>query len=63
MSARMRHSEVSILAVSGSQGARLRGPSGTEPKIKLYIFAKGADAAEADAALDAIEESGRKLLA
>ena len=37
--------------------------SGTEPKIKLYIFAKGADAAEADAALDAIEESGRKLLA
>ena len=38
-------------------------PSGTEPKIKLYIFAKGADAVEADAALDAIEESGRKLLA
>ena len=37
-------------------------PSGTEPKINLYIFAKGADAA-ADAALDAIEESGRKLLA
>ena len=37
--------------------------SGTEPKIKLYIFAKGTDAAEADAALDAIEESGRKLLA
>ena len=38
-------------------------PSGTEPKIKLYIFAKGADAAEADAMLDAIDESGRKLLA
>ena len=37
-------------------------PSGTEPKIKLYIFAKGADAAEADALLDAIEEDGRKLL-
>ena len=37
-------------------------PSGTEPKIKLYIFAKGADAASADAQLDAIEESGRKLL-
>ena len=37
-------------------------PSGTEPKIKLYIFAKGADTAEADALLDAIEEDGRKLL-
>ncbi len=37
-------------------------PSGTEPKIKLYTFAKGADAAEADALLDAIEEDGRKLL-
>ena len=30
-------------------------PSGTEPKIKLYIFAKGADEAEADAALDSID--------
>lgn len=37
-------------------------PSGTEPKIKLYIFAKGEDAAAADALLDAIEEDGRKLL-
>lgn len=37
-------------------------PSGTEPKIKLYIFAKGADASSADARLDAIEEDGRKLL-
>ena len=37
-------------------------PSGTEPKIKLYIFAKGADAAEADALMDKIEEDGRKLL-
>ena len=38
-------------------------PSGTEPKIKLYIFAKGEDAASADALLDAIEASGRELLA
>ncbi len=38
-------------------------PSGTEPKIKLYIFASGKDAAEADALLDKIEEDGRKLLA
>lgn len=28
-------------------------PSGTEPKIKLYIFAKGEDAAAADALIDA----------
>ena len=37
-------------------------PSGTEPKIKLYIFAKGEDAASADAALTAIEEAGKELL-
>lgn len=37
-------------------------PSGTEPKIKLYIFAKGEDAAAADALIVAIEEDGRKLL-
>ena len=37
-------------------------PSGTEPKIKLYIFAKGEDAAAADALIGAIEGDGRKLL-
>ena len=36
-------------------------PSGTEPKIKLYTFAKGADAASADAQIDAIEAAGREL--
>lgn len=38
-------------------------PSGTEPKIKLYIFAKGATAADADALLAQLEAAGRELLA
>ena len=38
-------------------------PSGTEPKIKLYVFAKGTDAAHADAVLAKIEAAGRELLA
>ena len=37
-------------------------PSGTEPKIKLYAFAKDADRAAADALLDALEAAGRELL-
>lgn len=37
-------------------------PSGTEPKIKLYVFAKDADRAVADALLDALEAAGRELL-
>lgn len=37
-------------------------PSGTEPKIKLYVFAKDADRAPADALLDALEAAGRELL-
>lgn len=37
-------------------------PSGTEPKIKLYVFAKDADRAAADALLDALEVAGRELL-
>ena len=37
-------------------------PSGTEPKIKLYVFAKDADRAAADALLDALEAAGRALL-
>ena len=38
-------------------------PSGTEPKIKLYVFAKDAGREAADALLNALEEAGRKLLA
>ena len=37
-------------------------PSGTEPKIKLYVFAKDADRAAADELLDALEAAGRELL-
>ena len=30
-------------------------PSGTEPKLKAYLFAKGADQAAAEATLDVLE--------
>ena len=38
-------------------------PSGTEPKIKAYLFAKATDQAGADAMLDELEQSVRALLA
>jgi len=47
--------------LAGGDKAIVR-PSGTEPKIKLYIFAKGEDAAAADEQIDAIEAAGRELL-
>ncbi len=37
-------------------------PSGTEPKVKAYLFAKGADADAADAKLDALQEAALALL-
>ena len=37
-------------------------PSGTEPKIKAYVFAKGATSQEADALTGAIEAAARELL-
>ena len=37
-------------------------PSGTEPKIKAYVFASGATPQEADALADAIEGAARELL-
>lgn len=38
-------------------------PSGTEPKIKAYLFAKASDEAGATAMLDELESAARKLLA
>ncbi len=38
-------------------------PSGTEPKIKAYLFAKGEDAQAADAMLKTLEAQARELLA
>ncbi len=38
-------------------------PSGTEPKVKLYVFAKGATRSEAEALRDRLGEAARGLLA
>ena len=38
-------------------------PSGTEPKIKAYVFAKGATEQEADEVAAALEAAARELLA
>lgn len=38
-------------------------PSGTEPKIKAYLFAKGATKADAEDVLVKLEEAARKMLA
>ena len=48
--------------VEGGNKVSVR-PSGTEPKIKLYVFAKDSSREAADALLNALEEAGRKLLA
>ena len=37
-------------------------PSGTEPKAKAYVFAKGADRAEADTNLDALTDAAKRIL-
>ena len=50
------------LRLAGGNKAIVR-PSGTEPKIKLYVFAKAQKREAAEALLDEIERAGRKLLA
>lgn len=37
-------------------------PSGTEPKVKAYVFAKGADRAEADERLTALSAAAKDIL-
>ena len=37
-------------------------PSGTEPKIKAYLFARGADSAEADAIVAKLDAAAREIL-
>ena len=49
------------LRLAGGNKAIVR-PSGTEPKIKLYVFAKAEKREDAEALLDEIETAGRKLL-
>ncbi len=50
------------LRLAGGNKAIVR-PSGTEPKIKLYVFAKAEKREDAEALLDEIEAAGKKLLA
>ena len=37
-------------------------PSGTEPKVKLYLLAQGTDAASCDAALQTVKSALMKLV-
>ncbi len=54
--------DVVEFALAGG-GKLIVRPSGTEPKIKAYLFAKADSAAGATAALDDMEAAARKLLA
>ncbi|MBQ6496005.1 MAG: phospho-sugar mutase [Firmicutes bacterium] len=47
--------------LAGGSKAIVR-PSGTEPKVKLYLMAQGADAASCDAALDTVKAALLKIV-
>lgn len=56
-----RQSDILVFVLEN--GSRLiTRPSGTEPKIKFYLDAKGKDAADADRVLSQFDESVRELL-
>ncbi|WGE69960.1 phospho-sugar mutase [Actinobacillus equuli subsp. haemolyticus] len=56
-----RQSDILVFVLEN--GSRLiTRPSGTEPKIKFYLDAKGKDAADADKVLSQFDESVRELL-
>lgn len=46
----------------GMQGSVILRPSGTEPKVKLYLSTKGASMEEALRKLDALEADARALV-
>jgi len=47
--------------LAGGSKAIIR-PSGTEPKVKLYLMAQGDDAAGCDSALGAMKEAMLRLV-
>ncbi len=52
-----------VLSFELSEGVKvLVRPSGTEPKIKAYLFSKAATRKEAAALLDELEQAARRLL-
>ena len=53
--------DFAALLASGSASVVVR-PSGTEPKLKLYLSAKASTRADADAQLHALEDACRTLL-
>lgn len=48
-------SDVLVFALTGERKVIVR-PSGTEPKLKIYLFARGETQAEAERELDALEK-------
>lgn len=51
-----------VLAYTNARGKAIVRPSGTEPKVKVYLSAPGTTEAETDSALDAMEADARNWL-